>query len=414
MKKIYIFLTFAINYFLYLYLFLRLLKKKESPTRYKEKLCISSQYKTHKFLMWFHCSSIGELKSIFPIIDHYLNLKKNTQILVTTSTLGSNDVFQKKYNNVANIIHQFSPFDTPQIINKFFSKWRPNIIFFTESEIWPNQIFKARESNIPIILLNARLSKKSFNRWKFFKTNMKNIMSCFNLVLCQSEESQNYFNYFKTSNIQFIGNIKLTPSDEYNSKDFSNPILSKKIIFIALSTHNGEEEICLNSHINLKKKYPNLLTIIIPRHINRVLEIRALTEKLKLNFLITDSISNFKEDTDIVIVNSYGSAQEFLKLSKHVFIGGSLINHGGQNPIEVAYNNSIIFYGPYIYNFTEIYNYLNKENAAFKINSESELTNQLDEKFNNYKNINIKDKITKMGNEIFLTTIKELDKYTIN
>jgi 3-deoxy-D-manno-octulosonic-acid transferase len=412
MKKIYIFLTFIINYFLYLYLFLRLLKKKESPTRYKEKLCISSKYKTDKFLIWFHCSSIGELKSIFPIIDHYL--KKNTQILVTTSTIGSNDVFQKKYNNVSNIIHQFAPFDTPQIINKFFSKWRPDVIFFTESEIWPNQIFKARDSNIPIILLNARLSKKSFNRWKFFKTNMKNIINCFNLVLCQSEESQSYFNYFKTNNIQFIGNLKLTRSEEYNSKDFSNPTLSKKIIFIALSTHNGEEEICINSHINLKKKYPNLLTIIIPRHINRVFEIRALTEKLKLNFLIIDSISNFKDDTDIVIVNSYGSAQEFLKLSKYVFIGGSLINHGGQNPIEVAYNNSIIFYGPYIYNFTEIYNYLNKENAAFKIKSESELTNQLDEKFNNYKNTNIKDKITKMGNEIFLTTIKELDKYIIN
>jgi 3-deoxy-D-manno-octulosonic-acid transferase len=243
---------------------------------------------------------------------------------------------------------------------------------------------------------------------------MKNIINCFNLVLCQSEESQSYFNYFKTNNIQFIGNLKLTRSEEYNSKDFSNPALSKKIIFIALSTHSGEEEICINSHINLKKKYPNLLTIIIPRHINRVLEIKALTEKLKLNFLITDSISNFKDDTDIVIINSYGSAQEFLKLSKYVFIGGSLINHGGQNPIEVAYNNSIIFYGPYIYNFTEIYNYLNKENAAFKIKSESELTNQLDEKFNNYKNTNIKDKITKMGNEIFLTTIKELDKYIIS
>jgi len=413
MKKIYIFITFILNYFLYLYLFFRLLKKKECPIRYKEKLCISSQYKTSKFLIWFHCSSIGELKSIFPIIDYYL--KKNIgQILITTSTLGSNDVFQKKYRNVNNIIHQFSPFDTPQIINKFFSKWRPDIIFFTESEIWPNQIFKARKNNIPIILLNARLSKKSFNRWKFFKTNMKNLINCFNLVLCQSRESQRYFDYFKTNNIQFIGNLKLIHSEEYNSKKFSNPILSKKIIFTALSTHNGEEEICINSHINLKKKHPNLLTIIIPRHINRVLEIKTVAEKQKLNFLITDSISNLKDDIDIMIINSYGSTQEFLKLSKYVFIGGSLVNHGGQNPIEVAYNNSTIFYGPYVYNFTEIYNYLNKENAAYKIKSESELTNQLNKKFNNYKNINIKEKITKIGNEVFLTTIKKLDKYITN
>ena len=243
---------------------------------------------------------------------------------------------------------------------------------------------------------------------------MKNILSCFNLVICQSRESQNHFDYFKTNNIQFLGNLKLIHSEEHNSIKFFNPILSKKIIFTALSTHNGEEEICINSHINLKKKYPNLLTIIIPRHINRVMEIKTVTEKHKLNFLITDSISNLEDDIEIMIINSYGSTLEFLEVSKYVFIGGSLVNHGGQNPIEVAYNNSIIFYGPYVYNFTEIYDYLNKENAAYKIKSESELTNQLNEKFNNYKNINIKEKITKIGNEVFLRTIKELDKYITN
>ena len=126
MKKIYFFLTFLFNYFLYIYLFIRILKKKECPERFREKLCISNANRDNGFLMWFHCSSIGELKSIFPIIDHY---SKKNKILVTTSTLSSNEVFQKKYYNTNNIIHQYAPIDSPQIIKKFFIKWKPNIIF---------------------------------------------------------------------------------------------------------------------------------------------------------------------------------------------------------------------------------------------------------------------------------------------
>jgi len=413
MRKIYFTLTYILNYFLYFYLLLRLFKKKECPRRYKEKLCISSKHKTKKFLLWFHCASIGELKSIFPFIDYYLKNKEN-EILVTTSSLGSNEVFQKKYKNINNIIHQFSPFDTPQIINKFFFKWKPNVIIFAESEFWPNQIYKAKNQRIPIILINARLSNKSYNRWKFFKKSMKNIINCFNLVLCQSKESQNYLNYFGNNNVEFIGNIKLIPSQDDSEECSATLELSKRIIFTALSTHDTEEKICLNSYLYLKKEYPNLLTIIIPRNINRVEKIKILIEKMKLNSLTTDSTVDLKDNTDILIVNSYGSTQQFLKLSKYVFIGGSLIKHGGQNPIEVARNNSIILHGPHIYNFTEIYNFLTKENVSFEVSSESELTKKLKENFINYQNINIKEKINKIGNEIYLATIKKLDQYIIN
>jgi len=157
MRIAYYLITTVFYYLLYPYLYFRILKKKECPLRYREKLGVSLKVRNDGYLMWFHCSSIGELKSIFPIIDHYL--KKN-QILVTTSTLGSNEVFQKKYYNTNNIIHQYSPIDSPQIIKKFFKKWNPNIIFFTESEIWPNQIFHTKNINIPIILLNERITNK--------------------------------------------------------------------------------------------------------------------------------------------------------------------------------------------------------------------------------------------------------------
>ena len=412
MRLAYYLITTVLYYLLYPYLHLRILRKKECPLRYKEKLGVYLKNRDNGYLIWFHCSSIGELKSIFPIIDHYL---KKSQILVTTSTLGSNEVFQKKYYNTKNIIHQYAPIDSPQIVKKFFKKWNPNIIFFTESEIWPNQIFYAKNKNIPIILLNARISNKSFIKWKLIKSSMNKILNCFDLILCQSNESADYFNYFETNNVKILGNLKFVVSENFeNENKEENLNLQKKLIFIALSTHPTEEEFCIRIHGSLKSQHPNLLTIIIPRHINRIPEIQKIITSTKLNFLIAESLDNFENNTDILIINSYGNTKKILKSSKYVFIGGSLVNHGGQNPIEVAYNNALIFHGPYVHNFTEIYDLLNKENIAFKINSEVELINQLKAKFNNYQNKNIKEKIIKIGDEILSSTIKKLDKYIVN
>ena len=412
MRIAYYLITTVCYFLLYPYLYYRILKKKECPLRYQEKLGVSLKSRNNGYLIWFHCSSIGELKSIFPIIDHYL--KKN-QILVTTSTLGSNEIFERKYHNTKNIIHQYAPIDSPQIIKKFFTKWNPNIIFFTESEIWPNQIFYAKNKRIPIILLNARISNKSFVKWKLIKSIMNKILNCFDLILCQSNESFEYFNYFSnTNNIKILGNLKFIVSNNSNYKEKENLDLKKKIIFVALSTHKNEEEICIKAHSVLKLEYPNLLTIIIPRHINRVPEIKEIIEKNKLNFSITKSLSNFNNKTDILIINSYGVTEDILKLSKYVFIGGSLVNHGGQNPIEVAYNNSLIFHGPYTHNFTEIYNFLNIEGIAFKVKSEKDLINKLKQKIDNYENTNIKEKIKVIGNKILSETIRDLDRYIVN
>jgi 3-deoxy-D-manno-octulosonic-acid transferase len=411
MRVIYYFVTFLLHYLLHPYLYFRILKKKESPIRFKEKLGITNVQRDNGYLMWFHCASIGELKSIFPIIDNYV---KKKIILVTTSTLSSSEIFYKKYSNNKNIIHQFAPIDSPQIVKRFFLKWKPNIIFFTDSELWPNQIFYAKNNNTPIILLNGRMSKKSFSKWRFFRITMHEILKSFKLILCNGNQSSDYFHYFKTNNIETIGNLKFIISENLDSKNKDNISLQTRLIFIALSTHDTEEELCIKAHIFLKLKYPNLLTIIIPRHTNRIAKIEEVVKKLKLNSLTQDSLSNIKSDTDILIVNTYGNTQKFLKLSKFIFIGGSLISHGGQNPIEVAYNNSLIFHGPYIHNFTEIYNFLNKENVSFEVKSVKELIDHLDKNINAHQSNNIKEKIIIMGNEILSKTIKKLDQYIVN
>jgi 3-deoxy-D-manno-octulosonic-acid transferase len=410
MKAIYYFATSSLHYLLRPYLYFRILKKKESPIRFREKLGITNAQRHSGYLMWFHCASIGELKSIFPIIDYYV--KKN-RILLTTSTLSSSEIFYKKYSDNKNIIHQFAPIDSPQIVKRFFLKWKPNIIFFTDSELWPNQIFYAKNNNIPIILLNGRISKKSFSKWRLFKITMHEILKSFKLILCNSNQSSDYFHYFKTNNIETVGNLKFIIPENLDSKNYDNINLEKRIIFIALSTHDTEEEFCIKAHISLKLKYPNLLTIIIPRHTNRIARIEGFVKKFKLNSLTQDSLSDIKDNTDILIINTYGNTQRFLRLSKYIFIGGSLINHGGQNPIEVAYNNSLIFHGPYIHNFTEIYNFLNKENISCEVKSVKELIDHLDKNINAHRSNNIKEKIINIGNEILSSTIKKLDQYIV-
>jgi 3-deoxy-D-manno-octulosonic-acid transferase len=243
---------------------------------------------------------------------------------------------------------------------------------------------------------------------------MHEILKSFKLILCSSNQSNDYFHYFKTNNIENIGNLKFIISENLDSKNEDNINTQQRIIFIALSTHDTEEEFCIKAHISLKLKYPNLLTLIIPRHTNRIAKIEEVVKKFQLNYLTQDSFSGVKDNTDILIINTYGNTQRFLKLSKYIFIGGSLINHGGQNPIEVAYNNSLIFHGPYIHNFTEIYNFLNKENVSFEVKSVKELIDHLEKNINAPQRNNIKKKIINMGNEILSKTIKKLDQYIVN
>ena len=208
-----------------------------------------------------------------------------------------------------------------------------------------------------------------------------------------------------------IGNLKFIINDNEKIVDIENKNLINKKIFLALSTHRKEENVCIEAHKILKKYYPNLLTIIIPRHIDRIKEIEITVKKSQLNYLIANSFSSIKNNYDIIIVNSYGETQNYLRFSKFVFIGGSLIKHGGQNPLEVALNNSVILHGPYVNNFFEIYEFLNNLGSSFKINSTEDLINRLKEIFNSNKVIDTKIKIKEIGKEIYNNTITKLETY---
>ena len=393
---------------------LRILKKKEDPKRFLEKIGKFNNKNKNNNLIWFHGSSVGEILSIVPLIEK-LNKKKNIKrILITSNTLSSAKIIKKL--KLKKTFHQFFPLDTDFLVEKFLNHWKPNVVFFIESEIWPNMIFKIKQKNIPLILLNARITKKSFNKWKKILFFSKKIFNEFDLCLGQNDETCKYLKILGAKNIKKIGNLKFAHSQiELKSKQ-SNKIKknlnNKKIIFSAISTHNREEIFCGKVHSNLKKKYRNIISIIIPRHIHRTNEIKEQLNSNDLNVHLHSSNRPINRETDIYLVDTFGETKSFLKLSKIAFIGKSVHGFGGQNPLEAARLGNRIIHGPNIENFIEVYDFLKKLGISTKINSNKDLEN-LVYQFNRKKNYSqqITKKLAYIGNQILINNEKEINKY---
>lgn len=268
-----------------------------------------------------------------------------------------------------------------------------------------------KKKSIPLILLNARITKKSFLRWKRFSKSSESLFKKFDACFVSNKESKKYLKLLKAKNINYIGNLKFSQMQKEKNIDVSlkKKFLSRKI-WCATSTHNGEEKICGQVHKRLKKKYQNLLTIIIPRHIERVKIITDEMIELGLKVQIFDPSKKIKKDTDICLINSYGKTKPFFKICNTVFLGGSIIFHGGQNPLEPARYGCRILHGPNVWNFSEIYQMLNKYGVSNKIKNTSQLAEAVNIIFKNKKkNKKIKVKINKLGNKILDLTLKKMN-----
>ena len=389
----------------------RILNNKENPKRFLEKFGYIKKKRKVGNLIWFHGASVGELKSIIPIL---IELEKNInikQILVTSNTLSSSKVLEKyKFKKV---VHQFFPVDDYYIIKNFINHWKPIKVFFIDSEIWPNLIFYLHKKKIPFGLINARLSKKTYTKWKFISNFSQSIFTKFNFCLTANLETKKYLKNLKVKKIKFIGNLKFIKNNKEKIIKFKNfdKFLRGKKIWCASSTHKGEELVCGNVHINLKKKYKNLLTIIIPRHIERVPYIKKDLEKLGLVVHVHNKKIKFLEKIDIYIVNTYGETTSFYNFTKNIFMGGSLIEHGGQNPLEAVRFGCRILHGPNIFNFKEIYAFLKKKSLSKEVNSSAMLEKYLDKYFSTAKDTKkIQSVIKVIGNDILKKTYDEIKK----
>ena len=388
----------------------RLFKKKEDPVRFKEKFCFFSKKKIKGKLIWLHGASVGEIQSVIPAIEQLEKNKKISQILITSNTLSSSKILSNL--KLKKTIHQFFPVDTNYHTKKFLDYWKPSVAIFIDSEIWPNMITNIKKKNISLILLNARITKKSFKRWKIFISSTKKIFQKFDICLSASMESKKYLKLLGVKKIKYIGNLKFsqTENNEYKLNNNLKKFFISKKIWCAASTHNTEEKICALTHKKLKEKYKDLLTIIIPRHIDRTKNIIDEMEKLNLKVHTHDSKNKIDKDTDIYLVNSYGKTKAFFKICKTVFLGGSIIKHGGQNPLEAARYGCQILHGPNIWNFYEIYNLLNEHGVSNKVKNSNQIIYNINKILKNKTSShNIKYKIQNLGNKILNSTLKEVN-----
>ncbi len=405
-----------------LIIFFRKIVGKEDSQKYKEKIFLSSkkQFDEKKTnLLWFHGASIGEVMSIFPIINEIISKNSEIKILITSVTLSSGRIVEKEFKNNKNIYHSYFPLDVGYLAKKFLEKWKPRAVFFVDSEIWPNFLSEINKRKISLILLNGRITDKTFKRWKIIPGLSQKIFSLFDFCLAASNNSYENLKKLGVKKIKFIGNLKYV-SNNKNITKLSNEYishLSKFKVWCAASTHEGEELICIEAHKRIKKVIENLITIIIPRHINRSKDIYDTCIKQEIDAQILNDKDKINDGAEILIINSFGQMSRYFDHCNSVFIGKSLIGKlkpvGGQNPIEAAVKGCKIYHGPYVYNFREIYDFLNEKEISQKIENYIELSEKIikDLKNNTLVKTDQKELISLYGQKILKDTSLLLNNY---
>ena len=390
---------------------IRLIKRKENIKRFVEKFGFFTKKRVSGKLIWFHGASVGEIQSIIPLIERLEKDRNINQILITSNTLSSSIIINKL--NLRKTIHQFFPIDCNFISSKFLDYWKPSKVFFVDSEIWPNTINNLFKKNIPIILLNGRITKKTFNRWMKFSNFSKFVFSKFNFCLSANKESKKFLKKLGANNVKFFGNLKFSQSENQSVKEDKNlkKFILKRNSWCSSSTHRGEELISIKAHKILKTKYNNLLSVIIPRHVERSNELVEMFNHHNLNVHCHSWKSKIPEKTDIYLVDTYGETEKFFNLIKIVFVGGSFVDHGGQNPLEPVRHGCFVLYGPYVNTFKNIYDYLDKIKLSKKVSNIQNLNKKIKILFKNKsKSKIVVRKVKKFGNKILIKTIKEIEK----
>lgn len=352
----------------------RLANGKEDKQRFNERTGRPKLKRPAGKLVWLHGASVGESISMLPLIHKILETYPDAHVMVTTGTVTSADVMNKRLPERA--FHQFIPIDNPIFTTRFIKHWQPDVALWFESEFWPAMLSSIKRKNIPLILINGRISNKSFKRWQQFDFICKELLACFSLCLGQSEEDAYRLQVLGAQNTMCLGNLKYAglplPIDEDKKKEISKQI-GKRTFWLASSTHNDEEVRIAKVHKRLKEKFPGLLTLIAPRHPQRGREIKEEIEKLGLKAALRSANEKITPTIDIYIADTIGEMGLWYDLANIVFIGGSLIPHGGQNFIEPSRMRDAVIVGPHMHNFTDAMNRAKKADAVIQVTDTVEL-----------------------------------------
>ncbi len=347
---------------------------KEDIARFNERIGRPQKPREEGKLIWMHGASVGESLSMLPLIQKLLETYPDLHIMVTTGTVTSADLMSRRLPERA--FHQYIPIDNPSFVKRFLKHWQPDLVLWFESEFWPALLSGIKKRNIPFILVNGRISNKSFKRWQQFDYISRELLNCFTLCLGQSEEDAYRLRVLGAKDSLCLGNIKYAgfnpPVDEEKLNVIKQQI-GDRTIWCASSTHNDEELRIAKIHKHLKEQFPDLLTLIAPRHPQRGKEIQDSINELDLKTALRSAGEDITPQTDIYIADTIGELGLWYTLAPLVFIGGSLIPHGGQNFMEPSRFRDAVIVGPYMHNFTDAINRAKKADAVIQVSDSEKL-----------------------------------------
>src|SRR5579871_2761588 len=311
----------------------RLKQGNEDPDRIGERRGLSHDVRPSGPLVWIHGASVGEVLAAAALIERLRAL--NIRILLTSGTVTSAAIVAKRFP--PDVIHQYVPFDSPRYVARFLDHWRPSLALFIESDLWPNLILSSAARRLPMVLINGRMSHRSFPRWQRVSSTISALLGRFDICLAQSRVDAERFAALGSRNVVVTGNLKLdvqAPPADFTKLERLMSVTRGRPIVVAASTHPGEEELLLEAHRTLAGFFPSLLSVIVPRHPDRGEAIARTVEASGLHASVRSREELPTAATDIYVADTMGELGLFYRLSPVVFIGGSLVKHGGQNPIE--------------------------------------------------------------------------------
>jgi len=341
----------------------RLVRGKENPDRIAERRGEPSAPRPSGPLVWVHAASVGEFVAVLPLVERIR--ARDFAVLMTTGTVTSAALAEKRLPSGA--VHQFVPLDTPAFVARFIDYWYPGLAVFVESDLWPNTILTASQRRIPMIVVNGRMSERSYNRWRYFPKTIETLLRQFDLCLVRSRSDAERFGALGAPRISITGNLKFDvpalPVDSRKFADLTNAT-KRRIVVVAASTHPGEDDMVIAVHRRLKITFPDLLTIIAPRHPQRGIAIADIATTARLRSALRSRGASPTDDIDIYVFDTLGELGLIYQLAPIVFMGGSLVRHGGQNPIEAIKFGAAILHGPHVTNFSDLYEELDRTGAA--------------------------------------------------
>ena len=354
----------------------RLRLGKEDPARIGERRGLSHDVRPHGPLVWIHGASVGEVLAGAALIERLRAL--NIRILLTSGTVTSATIVAKRFP--ADIIHQYVPYDSPRYVARFLDHWRPSLALFIESDLWPNLILSSAARRLPMVLINGRMSQRSFPRWRRVVGTISALLDKFDICLAQSSTDAERFSALGCPNVVTTGNLKLDvpapPADPVKLERLM-ALTRGRAIVVAASTHPGEEELLIEAHRALAGFFPSLLTVIVPRHPDRGASIAQTIAAAGLKAGLRSREELPTTATDIYVADTMGELGLFYRLAPIVFMGGSLVERGGQNPIEAVKLGAAVVHGPHVFNFTDVYEALDGSGGARSANDVDALIKQL-------------------------------------